>query len=116
MLDILVLKLVFGESSMLFTGDISQGIEKNLYNVKADILKVAHHGSKDSTPEAFLEVIQPTLSVISCGERKVYGHPHEEALYRLAAVGSKVMTTAGKGAIVIEVGDEVRVRRWGKPD
>ena len=78
-----------------------------------EVLKVAHHGSKDSTPEAFLEVIQPTLSIISCGERNVYGHPHEETLYRLAAVGSKVMTTAGKGAIVIEVGDEVRVRRWG---
>ena len=90
---------------MLLTGDLGlEGEEKLLAHEglnKVDIWKVSHHGSKYSGGERFLEKIKPQLSLISVG-RNSYGHPSEEILQRLNAVGSQVETTREGGALMIE--------------
>lgn len=66
-----------------------------------DVLKVSHHGSKNSTPDAFLERISPALSVISCGRKNRYGHPHQELLDRLEQADSRVLRTDTQGAVTL---------------
>lgn len=98
----LVLKMIYGNESMLFTGDITKETEENLYNVKSSILKVGHHGSKTSTSEKFLARVSPKLSVISVKKNNSYGHPNAEVLKRLERY-SKVYTTADCGEIKIKM-------------
>lgn len=96
----LVLKLTFKESSFLFTGDITSSVEGQLGGeVNADVLKVSHHGSKNSTTEDFLEKVSPVIAVISAGKDNFYGHPHEEVLERLK--GAKVLRTDILGDVEI---------------
>ncbi len=82
-----VLRLVCGEVSFLFTADIMAGAEWELLrgrvDIAADVLKVAHHGSATSTTAAFLEVAGPQVAVISCGEGNRFGHPDEAVIDRL---------------------------------
>ena len=68
---------------------------------RIEVLKVAHHGSRYSTPEAFLEAVRPACGVISCGAYNSYGHPHAELLERLAAEGVRVFRTDRGGAVTI---------------
>lgn len=79
-----VLKLIYGNNSFLFTGDISSVAEKDLVsnksNLQSDVLKVAHHGSKYSTSDLFLSVVKPETAVISVGAKNTYGHPTPEVL------------------------------------
>lgn len=93
-----VLKLVFGESSFLFTGDISSVAENKISNLKANVLKVAHHGSKYSTSELFLASVMPIAAVIEVGKNS-YGHPTQEVLQRLEKFGIKVFRTDRDGNI-----------------
>lgn len=99
-----VAKLVSGNYSFLFTGDMENAAEKDLMdywiNVSADILKVAHHGSSTSTSYAFLKRIAPTYAVISVGEDNSYGHPTSEILDRLEAMDCKILMTKDEGDIV----------------
>lgn len=102
--------------SLLLTGDVEADGEEELlmrlkrYGIESvDVLKVGHHGSKNSSAEEFLEQVQPRLSVISCGRNNSYGHPHEEAIERLIEVGSEILTTPDCGAITIEIGEEIKV-------
>lgn len=103
----LVLLLRCRSRSFLFTGDISGEREEEigerlkLLGVdRIEILKVAHHGSKYSTTEGFLDMFTLSGAVISCGAKNVYGHPHEETLMRLGAAGAAVYSTAWQGALV----------------
>lgn len=105
--------------SILLTGDVEAKGEDLLQEIldergieKVDVLKVAHHGSKNSTDEDFLEQINPIVSVISCGRNNMYGHPHAELVERLAASGSKVMTTPENGAITVNVGKRALIESW----
>lgn len=98
----LIVKLLYGKQSILLTGDISQKVEKTLYNVEADILKVAHHGSSSSSEEGFIKRVNPSLSIIGVGEDNKYGHPAKEVLKRLEHT-SKVYTTAECGEIKIRM-------------
>lgn len=90
---------------ILLTGDIGSEQEEWLLTQpgvsEIDILKSAHHGSKYSNSEVFLQEIRPEVTVISCGENNRYGHPHKETLDRLADVGSKVLLTMELGEITI---------------
>jgi competence protein ComEC len=99
-----VSKVIFGKDSFLFTGDISSVAEKELVNaganLKADILKVAHHGSKYSTSDLFLAAVKPSAAVIEVG-KNTYGHPTPEVLQRLANVGARVLRTDQKGDITV---------------
>lgn len=77
------------------------------------ILKVAHHGSKNSTSEEFLKAANPKIAIISCGEGNRYGHPHEETLERLEKVDVPWFCTKDYGAITVTVDDKSRVQVRG---
>jgi competence protein ComEC len=101
-----VSKVIFGNNSFLFTGDISSVAEKEIVNSKenilSDVLKVAHHGSKYSTSDIFLEAAQPKIAVISVGAKNTYGHPTPEVLQRLEKSGIKILRTDINGDINLE--------------
>ncbi len=88
----LVLEMVFGKFKVFLPGDITQKIEEKIDINSVDILKVAHHGSKNSTGENLLDKIKPQLAVISVGENR-FGHPAEETLERLLKSQIKVLRT-----------------------
>lgn len=89
----IVAKLVFGQVSFLFTGDIYQSVEEKLLekDINSDILKVAHHGSKTSTSKIFLEIVSPEIAIIQVGKNNPYGHPHLQTLQNLK--GIKILRT-----------------------
>jgi len=96
----IVSKLKYMDSSFIFTGDISTKKENDLANIDVDILKVAHHGSKYSTSEDFLQKATPLAAVIQVGKNS-YGHPTEEVLTRLNNFGIKVLRNDTNGDIKI---------------
>jgi len=97
-------KLIYGNNSFLFTGDISTGAEKELVasgeSIASDVLKVAHHGSKYSTSNLFLESVRPEIAIISVG-KNTYGHPTPEVLERLDDFDIETLRTDQKGDITI---------------
>ena len=101
----LVFRLTCGGFSMLLTGDLEETGEREILkagmDIKCDILKAGHHGSKFSTTEEWLKEVQPKLTLISCGEDNSYGHPHEETLERLERAGSERLLTMEQGAVTI---------------
>ena len=100
-----VIKLEYGNVSFLFTGDAHADSEKEMlakgYNLKADVLKVGHHGSNTSSSIAFFQAVSPKYAVISVGVGNSYGHPNPVALTNLAAIGAKVYRTDLNGSVVI---------------
>ncbi len=103
--DSLVMRLEYGDTSFLFTGDMTSKAERDLLedgaNVKCDVLKVGHHGSSGSSSYRFLYEAEPKIAVISCEAGNSYGHPHEEALSRLNDCGAEIYRTDLEGSIVI---------------
>lgn len=99
----IVLKVTFGSSRFLFTGDAQASNEYDMmskgYNLNADVLKVGHHGSHTSTSEAFLQKVHPKYAVISCGAQNDYGHPHKATMDKLKKYGIKVYRTDECGNI-----------------
>ena len=89
----------------LLTGDIEKEAELVLADrdLQADVLKVAHHGSRGSTSEALLDSIAPRIAVISCGRRNLFGHPHPSVLERLAERRIRTWRTDRDGTVAIEV-------------
>ena len=100
-----VLKVVYGKNSFLFTGDAEAKSEKQILangaDIKADVLKLGHHGSSTSTSEEFLRVVSPSLALISCGKDNDYGHPHKETLEKLEKYNIPYERTDIKGTIVV---------------
>ncbi|MCG2694051.1 hydrolase, partial [Candidatus Parcubacteria bacterium] len=100
----LVFKFVYGGNSILFTGDAPIKIEEDLINsgvdMKVDILKVGHHGSKNSTSEEFLRAVSPGLAIISVGENN-YGHPSYRVIKNLENANIKYKRIDEEGDIVI---------------
>lgn len=101
----LVIKVVFGSFSVLFTGDIGEASERALVERGADlgatVLKVAHHGSAGSSEIGFLAAVQPRVAVIEVGAGNGYGHPSPFTLRRLQAIGARVLRTDEDGTIMI---------------
>jgi len=98
----LVLDVSYGDYDMLLTGDISSSEEELLINQNLrhyDLLKVAHHGSKYSTSNNFLEKVNPSIAIISCGKNNSYGHPHMEVLKRLVNIECFIYRTDILGQI-----------------
>ncbi len=99
----LVLLVQFGNNRFLFTGDMEKDAETDLLeagaDVRADVLKVGHHGSDTSTGYRFLYEAAPQYAVISVGEGNSYDHPHEEPLSRLSDAGVAVYRTDQLGSI-----------------
>jgi len=99
----IVSQLVYKDFEALFTGDIEKSAENKLVsahiNLNSDILKIAHHGSKTSTSDAFLKAVDGTLAVIEVGKDNSYGHPHQEVLERLKNLN--ILQTGKDGDIKI---------------
>ena len=100
----IVLMVQFGENKFLFTGDMETDAENDMLDagakVKADVLKVGHHGSNTSTGYRFLYEANPTYAVIPVGKDNSYGHPHEEPMSRLRDADVTVYRTDEMGTIV----------------
>jgi competence protein ComEC len=101
----IVLRLDYGDFSMLLPGDAEEQTEHRLLtkdlNLKVKILKVAHHGSKYATAQDFIDRVKPEVAIVSCGEWNRYGHPSQVVLDRLRAANSKLYRTDLQGEITI---------------
>lgn len=109
----IVLYLTYGDFSALFTGDLEGAGEQMVLDriksgwlsgsmgEKITLLKVAHHGSRNSTPAEFLEAVGPRIALISAGKDNSYGHPHRETLDRLEKSGAETLITYESGAVTI---------------
>jgi competence protein ComEC len=112
--DSLALRIAYHQRSALLTGDIERPVEAQLLAenlvASADILKVAHHGSKTSSTPAMLDSIHPAFAMISVGFENSYGHPHPDILARFAERGVSVLRTDVLGLISINTdGHRIRV-------
>ena len=107
----IVMRMDYKGLSMLFTGDIAgsteekiiEGSEKDILD--CDILKVCHHGSKNSSTDDFLKKVNPKLYLISCGLMNRYGHPHRDALSRMTGEGGRILRTDHMGGTQIKLAD-----------
>ncbi|MDF2820630.1 MAG: beta-lactamase domain protein [Clostridiales bacterium] len=101
----IIIKLTYNNNSFLFTGDAESVSEKELlqnqYDLKADILKVGHHGSSSSTSASLLKAVEPTYAIISVGKDNAYGHPKQKLLDRLADYGVTTYRTDELGTISV---------------
>ncbi len=99
-------------ADILFTGDIGFKVEDYLiknFNIKSDILKVGHHGSKYSSGRKFLEAVNPKISVIEVGKNN-YGHPTPQTLNGLVSIGSQIFRTDKNGTIKLVInGDKINI-------
>ena len=117
----LVCKLIYKNFSMLFTGDIEEIAEKAILSkyvnktelLNADILKVAHHGSKTSSIKEFINTVSPKYAVIGVGKDNKFGHPSEKTLETLNDKNVKIYRTDISGEIMIIIdGDSVKVKSF----
>jgi competence protein ComEC len=125
----MVLGITYGEFDLLLTGDLEKDGEDRVLTylqkqdtssaplppaaMDYDILKVAHHGSKNATQDTFLKIIQPEIALISCGKDNRYGHPHKELLERLEKAECKIKITYESGAITITTdGNQMKLRGY----
>jgi len=105
--DSVVLKLVYGSVSFLFTGDAEEESEASLISrygdfLRSSLLKVGHHGSITSSTPSFISLVDPALAVVSVGTPNRYRHPSSEVLERFAAHNAILMRTDEEGAIIFE--------------
>lgn len=95
-----------GDTSFVLTGDAESEAEEDILaqssDLKADVLKLGHHGSSTSSSEAFLNAIDPSAVIISCGPDNDYGHPHASTLEKIEALGAAIFRTDQQGTIVVE--------------
>lgn len=100
------LKVTYGDRSFLFTGDAEEQAEYDMVSsgedLHADVYKAGHHGSSTASSKRFLDKVNPSAAVISCGEGNKYGHPHAETLNRFRSMGLDVYRTDEQGTIVAE--------------
>ncbi|HHQ0330213.1 TPA: DNA internalization-related competence protein ComEC/Rec2, partial [Listeria innocua] len=104
--DSIVLKAILDNKTWIFTGDLEASGEKALLDksIKADILKVGHHGSKTSTSKAFVNQVKPTYAIISCGLKNRFGHPHKETIDTLEEAEAMIFRTDLQGEIIYTFG------------
>jgi competence protein ComEC len=103
-----VARLFYGKTSIMLTGDAPMKTEQIILSenkpaeLKSDILKVGHHGSRTSTSSEFVKAVSPVYALISDGKDNTYGHPHGETLATLAQFGAKIFRTDMLGTIIIK--------------
>jgi competence protein ComEC len=103
--DSMVLRLRYGRRSILLPGDAEKQVEREILSenspqaMHSDVLKIGHHGSKNSTTAEFLVAVQPHFGIISAGEGNPYGHPSPELLERLENAGVRILRTDRDGAV-----------------
>ena len=99
-----IMKLTFGETELIFTGDAEAHAEQDVIakypnNLTADVLKFGHHGSSTSSTNEFLQAVSPEYGIISCGVDNKYGHPHRETLDKISKYNIKAYRTDTQGQI-----------------
>ena len=108
--DSIVLRLRLGRRTILLTGDAEADAERALVSagddLACDVLKVAHHGSRTSSTQTFVNATRPALAVVSVGRDSSYGHPHAEILARWRDAGAFVLTTGGRGTVTVSTDGE----------
>lgn len=113
----LVLRISIGNQSVLLTGDIGREGEAALLRrpeaIRAQVLKVPHHGARSSSGEAFVMAVRPEAALISAGYRNRFHHPHPEVLERYRQSGARLLRTDLNGAISVEMTAD-RMRAWGR--
>lgn len=101
-----IMKISFGDTSFIFTGDAEKLVEKEVINsgvnLDSDVLKIGHHGSTTSSSEEFIKLVEPSIAVIPVGVGNDYGHPHKETLDLLNKYNVKILRNDELGDIVIE--------------
>jgi competence protein ComEC len=118
--DGLVVRIRLGDKALLFTADIERQAEGAILNegvdLRSDIVKVAHHGSRTSSTPAFVAALRPSLAIISVGRTSIFGHPHKEVVERWRASGAEVMTTGQRGTISVATdGRDLKVSTFVPP-
>lgn len=113
----IVFKLQYNEFSMLFTGDIEEVAEKELIkiygnNLKSNILKVAHHGSKTSSIEEFLKQVNPQIAVIGVGRENKFGHPSSSTIENLKNINCNIYRTDRNGEIIIKINKSIKIKTY----
>ncbi|MFR8044217.1 ComEC/Rec2 family competence protein [Clostridium butyricum] len=111
----IVVKVEFGNNSFLFTGDAEETSEKEMLskglNLKADVLKVGHHGSRTSSSDTFLNAVNAKYAVISVGKSNDYGHPNSETLARLNSRKVDVYRTDIHGTVIaVSDGNTIKIK------
>ena len=98
------IRLVYGNTAFVFTGDAEANAEADILanglTLRADVLKAGHHGSRTSNSDSFLDSVQPSYAVISCGSGNTYGHPHQETMKKLEDRNIQIYRTDTQGNIV----------------
>lgn len=106
----LVIKVSYAEHSLLLTGDIESETEFSMLqagiDLRADVLKVPHHGSRSSSSSSFIDAVSPQIAVITAGTENRFGHPHMDIVERYMQKGILVKNTKTDGVVELE---------WGKP-
>jgi len=115
--DSVVLRLIYGSTSILLAGDIEEPAEEALVksgiDLHADLLKVPHHGSRTSSTKPFLEAVNPRYAVISVGERSRFGHPHITVVNRYRELGVRLFQTGRDGMVTINTdGSSIDIRTY----
>ena len=118
--DSVVLRLKLGERAILLTGDIEKQAERSLVDsgqtLRADVVKVPHHGSKTSSTQGFVHAIAAQFAIISVGQHSMFGHPHQEVIKRWKDNGTGVFTTGECGTITITTnGTDLNVSKFIQP-
>jgi len=117
--DSIVLRLQLGARSLLLTGDIEARGENGMLgsheNLGVDVVKVAHHGSRTSSTDAFVSEVKARFAIVSVGQVSIFGHPNAEVVARWKASGAEVLTTGNSGTItVITDGKELELETFVK--
>ena len=103
--DSLALRIAYGDHSFLLTGDLEAPMERRLLQEgrlqHTDVLKVGHHGSRTSTLQDFLDVLSPSVAVISAGFENSFGHPHPDVLHRLGQQRAAILRTDRDGLVTV---------------
>ena len=115
-----IIKIIYGKTSFLFTGDIDYKGERYYTErykrfLDSDVLKVSHHGSKSGSSEDFIKLVSPETSLISCGIKNRFGHPSGEVTDRLLNSGSEIFRTDKEGCVLLQ-SDGMKISRidWKK--
>lgn len=114
----IVVKLVYGSTELLLTGDAEQEVEKKMLRryaafLQSDLLKAAHHGSNTSSSQDFVKTVQPEMTIVSVGKNNKFRHPSPSVMNLFVAEGIRILRTDKVGAIVVESdGKEWRVVPW----
>ncbi len=114
----IVLLFKYGERRILLAGDAEIESENEQlaygYDIKADIIKLGHHGSRTSSSNKYLLAVSPSVAIVSCGKDNIYGHPHQEVLKRLKRLNVSIYQTDKHGTILVQTnGSDMLIKPIG---